>query len=167
MKGPFLKTKLPFFPRPQPDVLPGPAPIIPARPMFGPGRLKLWVANPPAPSHPDAQALAFVVPSQPMYFGRRLGGAGIISRQSIGVVVPARLSISGITKDSTGAVLGSCVVALFRTVANVFVESTTSDPVTGAYAFSTVGSGQAYYVVAYKPGSPDVAGTTVNTLAGV
>jgi hypothetical protein len=76
------------------------------------------------------------------------------------------LSISGITRDSTGVILGSCAVSLYRTLDNQVMETTTSDPSTGAYSFSTVASGSAYYVVAYKAGSPDVAGTTVNTLVG-
>jgi hypothetical protein len=77
-----------------------------------------------------------------------------------------RIYISGVTKDSTGAVLGSCVVHLFRTSGDLEIDMTTSDASTGAYSFSGVGLGETYYVVAYKAGSPDVAGTTVNTLIG-
>jgi hypothetical protein len=76
-----------------------------------------------------------------------------------------RLSISGITKDSTGTPLGNCAVALYRTVDDLFLERVTSDG-SGNYSFSSVGLGEAYYVVAYKAGAPDVAGTTVNTLVG-
>jgi hypothetical protein len=78
-----------------------------------------------------------------------------------------RLLISGITKDSTGAILGSCVVELYNTRTDLPLEKVTSDASTGAYSFSSVGGGQTYYVVAYKAGAPDVAGTTVNTLVGV
>ena len=92
---------------------------------------------------------------------------------------PMRLTISGITKDSTGAVLGSCTVSLYRTNSSatsdhdalsdkndVLMERLTSDAVTGAYSFSAIGLGSQYYVVAYRSGTPDVAGTTVNTLVG-
>lgn len=79
---------------------------------------------------------------------------------------PQRLIISGITKDSTGAVLGSCSVALYRTSDDCLMERRTSDASTGAYSFSAVGLSETYYVVAYKAGVPDVAGTTVNTLIG-
>lgn len=79
---------------------------------------------------------------------------------------PSGLHISGITKDSTGVVLGSCTVKLFRTVDDLLMETVTSDAVTGAYSFASVGLSETYYVVAYKAGSPDVAGTTVNTLVG-
>lgn len=80
--------------------------------------------------------------------------------------LPTVLRISGVTKDSTGAVLGGCVVELFRTGDDVRLETVTSDPTTGAYSFSATGLAQDYFVVAYKAGAPDVAGTTVNTLAG-
>lgn len=71
--------------------------------------------------------------------------------------------ITGITKDSTGAVLGSCVVQLFRTVDDRFMFEAVSDGV-GAYELTALGSGP-FYIVAYKAGAPDVAGTTVNTLS--
>jgi hypothetical protein len=77
-----------------------------------------------------------------------------------------RLSISGITKDSTGIALGSCTVTLYRTSDDLLMERVVSDPSTGAYSFSSVGGAETYYVVAYLAGSPDVAGTTVNTLVG-
>lgn len=54
---------------------------------------------------------------------------------------------------------------LHRTLDDVKVEQTLSDG-SGNFAF-TVGLGETYYVVAYLPGSPDRAGTTVNTLLGV
>lgn len=76
------------------------------------------------------------------------------------------LYLSGVTKDSAGAVLGSCVVELFNTQADRSIAKTTSDPTTGAYSFQILVGGP-FYVVAYKAGLPDVAGTTVNTLIGV
>jgi len=75
-----------------------------------------------------------------------------------------RLFISGVTRDSAGAILGSCTVSLFRTLDNLLMEAVVSDATTGAYSFSSVGLGEEYFVVAYKQGSPDVAGTTVRTL---
>ncbi len=77
-----------------------------------------------------------------------------------------RLTISGVTRDSAGTALGSCVVALYRTLDDVMIEEVTSDATTGAFSFSSVGPAQGYYAVAYKVGSPDTAGTTVNTLSG-
>jgi hypothetical protein len=79
--------------------------------------------------------------------------------------VPTQFFISGITKDSSGTPIGSCVVKLFRTSDDLLMQSTVSNPVTGAYSFGAVGSAN-MYVVAYKAGSPDIAGTTVNTLVG-
>jgi hypothetical protein len=77
------------------------------------------------------------------------------------------LLISGITKDSAGAILGSCVVTLYQTVGDKMMEKVTSDATTGAYSFSAVGLSETYYVVAYKAGVPDVAGTTINSLIGI
>jgi len=76
-------------------------------------------------------------------------------------------SISGITKDSTGSVLGSCRVELYFTANDIPLSGIISDATTGAYTFNCSPNAGNYYAVAYKAGSPDVAGTTVNTLAPV
>lgn len=74
-------------------------------------------------------------------------------------------TISGITRDSTGAVLGGCTVELFYTATDVKFSSTVSNSTTGVYTFQlpTNNLGM-FYAVAYLAGSPDVAGTTMNTL---
>ena len=72
--------------------------------------------------------------------------------------------LRGVTRDAAGAVLGSCAVVLYRTLDNSVAALITSD---GSGNFSIQASaGINHYLVAYKPGSPDVAGTTVNTLVG-
>jgi hypothetical protein len=53
-------------------------------------------------------------------------------------------------------------VQLFRTVDDLIMGEVTSDG-SGVYAVRA-GVGGPFYLVAYKPGSPDLAGTTVNTL---
>jgi hypothetical protein len=73
-------------------------------------------------------------------------------------------TISGVTRDSTGAALASCTVELFDTRSDTVVQRAVSDG-SGAYSFGVSGGGS-YYVVAYRAGAPDLAGTTVNTLAG-
>ena len=78
-----------------------------------------------------------------------------------------KLTISGVTRDNTGAILGGCAVEIFRTQDDVKFDNTTSDAVTGVYIFNAAVLGDQYYAVAYKAGSPDVAGTTVNTIVGV
>lgn len=78
---------------------------------------------------------------------------------------PVRYTITGVTKDSTGAALGSVIVDLFDTASDVIRGTTISDA-NGNYLVD----GQidtTYYLVAYLAGSPDVAGTTVNTLVAV
>ena len=80
---------------------------------------------------------------------------------------PTTYTISGVTKDSTGAILGSCTVRIFETGTDIEWSVVTSDPV-GAYTAVVPGkAGMTFYAVAYKAGSPDVSGTTVNTLVGV
>jgi hypothetical protein len=46
---------------------------------------------------------------------------------------------------------------------DTYVGQAVSDSA-GYYELGTPYSGQAHYVVAYLPGSPDVSGTSVNTL---
>lgn len=74
--------------------------------------------------------------------------------------------IAGSTVDANGAPLGSCVVQLFRTGDNSLVSQLTSD-VLGAFTFTLSDNAGTFYVVAYKPGVTDVAGTSVNTLVAV
>lgn len=81
-------------------------------------------------------------------------------------VLPAVFfTISGVTRDSNSAILGNCTLDLFRTSTDVLVERTTSDA-NGYYCFKGPARNTTHYVVAYKAGSPDVAGTTVSTLIG-
>lgn len=83
------------------------------------------------------------------------------------VFTPTSFKISGVTKDSTGAVLGNCVVKMYRTTDNVIIDSVTSDT-NGLFEFrSAAAPPTAYYLVAYKAGGTDVAGTTVNTIVGI
>lgn len=74
--------------------------------------------------------------------------------------------IAGTTVDSLGLPLGSCVVQLFRTGDDTLVSELTSD-VLGAFQFVLSANAGTFYVVAYKTGVTDVAGTSVNTLVAV
>jgi hypothetical protein len=74
-------------------------------------------------------------------------------------------TITGVTRDSSGDILGSCVVKAFVTSTDVLADSTTSDSVTGEYSL-TVSAGVEHYLVAYKSGSPDVSGTSQNDVIG-
>lgn len=75
-------------------------------------------------------------------------------------------SITGITRDSTGVALGSCRVEMLRTGGDIFVGETTSDG-SGSFTIQTPNNSGTFYLVAYKAGGTDVAGTTVNTLTAV
>lgn len=80
--------------------------------------------------------------------------------------VKRRWTITGYTRDSTGAILGNCAVTLFTTVDNMPIEVTTSDAA-GYYSFNVNGNSQLRFAVSYKAGAPDVTGATVNTLVPV
>jgi hypothetical protein len=71
--------------------------------------------------------------------------------------------VIGITRDSNGATLGSAHVDLFLTSNDTLVVDLTSDA-GGYFEACTQFAGVNHYLVAYKAGSPDVAGTTKNTL---
>lgn len=71
--------------------------------------------------------------------------------------------LAGVTKTgTTGVALAACVVDLLDTATDVKKGSVTSDGA-GNYSIPVYYLGP-FYAVAYKAGSPDVAGTTVNTL---
>lgn len=79
---------------------------------------------------------------------------------------PVFFHIAGLTKNAAGAALGSCAVKLFRSSDDALISSTTSDG-SGNYSLTVANNTTQYYVMAYKAGSPDVAGVTVNTIVGV
>lgn len=92
--------------------------------------------------------------------GPNFGGIMLNSQKD---KVKQRWVISGITKDSTSTPLPFCTVQLFNTNDDTYIGEVTSDSV-GAYSFTLDGNVNPKYAVAYLVGSPDVAGTTVNTL---
>jgi len=96
--------------------------------------------------------------------GRAAGGVPSIVLETLVAGQPP-LYVSGVTRDATGAALGGCTVRLVRASTQEVVETLVSDGA-GAFTFRTVGLGQRYQLQAYLPGSPDVAGASVNTLEG-
>lgn len=76
---------------------------------------------------------------------------------------PGMLKIRGTTRDSSGNPLGNCIVQGFRTSDDLYVGEVTSDSA-GYFELPTPYSGTNHYLLAYKAGSPDIAGSTVNTL---
>lgn len=73
--------------------------------------------------------------------------------------------IIGICVDATGNVVTGATIEGFVTANNVLVNVTSTDGL-GNYQLGTVYPGVAHYLVAYRAGSPDISGTTVNTLQG-
>jgi len=81
----------------------------------------------------------------------------------------SRFGIAGVTRDVYGTPLGGVTCKLFRTVGDLYkdvlIDETISDP-QGNYLLSTPFYPDAHYVVTYKAGSPDVFGSSPNTLIG-
>lgn len=75
------------------------------------------------------------------------------------------MSLSGVSRDSTGAALASCQVLVFRTEDKTLVAETTSDA-SGNWSISLLKGGP-FFLVEYKDGGTPVAGTSINTLAPV
>jgi hypothetical protein len=75
-------------------------------------------------------------------------------------------SVTGVTKDKNGAVLGDCVVHLFDAATDVRVAEILSDG-SGNFVFVLGSNVGLFYIVAYKDGAPDLAGTTINELIAV
>lgn len=74
--------------------------------------------------------------------------------------------ISGATRDKDGVALSGCRVELFETESDVLLYTTTSDA-SGVFSFSVPTGGWSWWLRAYKAGSPDLAGTTVDTVTAV
>lgn len=100
-----------------------------------------------------------------------LTNKNVVNRGQVGTVVYRSPGvrknnfITGVTRDSSGNPLGNCSLDLYMTGADMIARQGQSDA-SGNFTFSNPGSGP-FYIVAYKVGSPDVAGTTVNTLVAV
>src|SRR5258706_9914319 len=73
--------------------------------------------------------------------------------------------LNGVTRDSFGARLANCLVRAYRTSDDIVVGEVMSDA-GGNYSISLFTTDPCY-LVAYKNGAPDVAGTTANTLIPV
>jgi hypothetical protein len=84
-------------------------------------------------------------------------------------------TITGQTLDKNGSPVGGCLVRLFYTGQTDGKNNVLTAPglwgcdvisdVNGNYVIN-IGPNRQFQLVAYLPGSPDVAGVTVNTLTG-
>lgn len=81
-------------------------------------------------------------------------------------IFPLPYTISGVTKDAAGVPVTGCSVVLYRTADDSIAARDISDDVTGAFRIDA-SSEITHYAVAYKSGSPDLAGVTVNTLSAI
>lgn len=100
--------------------------------------------------------------SKAVWYGRPELSSGAVSRYAF----------TGVTRDAYGSALGAVTVKLFKTVGggnpdlkDVKIDETTSDA-SGNYTLYTYYYPDTHYIVSYKTGTPDVQGTTVNTLIG-
>jgi hypothetical protein len=75
-------------------------------------------------------------------------------------------SISGQTLDGSGAALADCEVTLLTPHPETEFAETRSDG-SGNYTFTVPYNSWGWQIAAYKVGSPDLAGITVDTLTAV
>jgi hypothetical protein len=73
-----------------------------------------------------------------------------------------RYVITGKSRDGNGSPMGTCIVKLFRTADDSLQDSTTSDG-SGNFRVTTPWY-EVHYLNMYKAGSPDIYGTTPNTI---
>lgn len=112
-------------------------------------------------------------PLASMGWGGRAGGAwrglvvpGPIVDAQVGTRIArspggfSNSALDGVSRDAAGVALGNCRVDLCQ--GNLIKQSTVSDGA-GNFTFLNPGSGP-FFIAAYKPGAPDVAGLTANTL---
>jgi len=78
----------------------------------------------------------------------------------------SRYGVSGITRDIYGSPLGGVTVKIFKTSDDSLISTIVSDANTGAFIVTTPYYPDTHYIVTYKTGSPDVFGTSANTLIG-
>ena len=72
--------------------------------------------------------------------------------------------IRGTCVDSSDVAIANAIVQGFVTATDAYVGQDVSR-LDGTYTMATdTAAGTQHYLVAYKPGAPDIAGTTVNTL---
>lgn len=72
-------------------------------------------------------------------------------------------TLSGTCYDINGAVVAAAVVKVFDTATDTLQGENTADGL-GAYSVTGMTTQGPLYAVAYHANSPDIAGTTLNTL---
>jgi hypothetical protein len=78
----------------------------------------------------------------------------------------AHYQINGLTNDGSSNPINGCVVTLFRTADNAVLGVWNTDSAGNKYIFWVEDNTTRCFCVAYKAGSPDVVGCTVNVLQG-
>ena len=68
-------------------------------------------------------------------------------------------TISGVTRDAGGDVIGNCTVQLFRTSDKAFIAETTSSA-SGTYSFTVNSKVRQHFLIGYKSGTPNRFGTS-------
>jgi hypothetical protein len=79
----------------------------------------------------------------------------------------ARKKLTGTTRGPGGAPLGGVSVQAIRAAGGVAADGTATSDSSGYYEIPVANPTGNYKVDAYLAGSPDVAGTTINTLIPV
>lgn len=126
--------------------------------------LPIWTRNREWPGNPYSDA--FSLPRLPLPLLMRIARFNRRIAFPHTTPVPLTYKITGTTRDNVGAILGNCVVHLFRTSDDVEMDQVNSNT-NGEFTLAIgIAPGQTYYIVAYKAGGTDKAGTSLNTLVG-
>lgn len=107
------------------------------------------------------QSGAVVPPADTIRSVRRIRD-GVVIQVATRALGQSNMVLTGQSRTAAGAPLGSCQVLVFRTEDRSFVAETVSDA-NGDWAIPLMKGGP-FFLVEYKAGAPDVAGTSVNTL---
>jgi hypothetical protein len=91
-----------------------------------------------------------------------LGGECIAQTMKARPGAWTRYSLTGVSRDSNGAALGACSVKVFLTGNDTKQFETVSDA-SGNWSIDVGANPGPFYLVEYKVGSPDRAGTSLNT----
>jgi hypothetical protein len=78
----------------------------------------------------------------------------------------SRVGFVGRTYDANGNVLGGVTCSLFRTSDRLWIMDVVSDAVDGSFLLQSWYSPDTHFIVFSKAGSPEVFGTTRQTLVG-
>ena len=86
--------------------------------------------------------------------------------ERIGQAGASRLGFIGTTRDANGTLIGGVTCSLFHTSDRLWIMDTVS-AADGSFFLQSPFAGDQHFIVFYKAGTPEIFGTTKQTLMGV